>query len=115
MKSQDFSSKSLNELVSIIEHPNDYLDDVVACSSKELKKRNHTKKKLIRIAETQYRIKCKDLFEGNLFQFEQITLPYSSILTEKRCRTILLHELKLFKNKRAMLNSGLNRYRGNGG
>lgn len=106
----DLTVKSLEELFLIVEHPTDYKSRLVENAASELSSRNPSKGQIRKITEKLYQKKCKSLVEGSLFQFDLLALPYSKFISEKRRRSILLKELKAFKNKRNMMNDGLSRY-----
>jgi hypothetical protein len=110
MKQYDFTTKSLEELLEIVENPNDYQSRFIDMATKEIALRTPSKGQIRTITEKLYQEKCKKMVEGSLFQFDLLELPYSKFISEKRRKSILLKELKAFKNKRDMMNDGLAGY-----
>jgi hypothetical protein len=109
MKNIDFQKKSNEELISIVEMPDVYIEEMVLSAIQELNKRKLPLDDKEAVAKTLFHQKCKYLFKGNLHVLNKIELPYSSILGDKLKRDILIIEFEIFKDKRRLLNFGLPR------
>ena len=103
----DFDKKTLEELIEIIESPQNYVEEMPHRALRELRRREITKEVKEEIAASQYQERCKDLLEGSLFQVNQMALPSSSVLSEEQKQEIFRIELSKFIDKRNSLNSGL--------
>jgi hypothetical protein len=65
MSNIDFVKISLEELISIVESPEDFVNGVPESAIQELRRRKISKEEIEAIAIYLYHNECKDLFEGN--------------------------------------------------
>jgi len=110
MNTYDLSTKTVDDLITIIEQPDDYVEEFLVLAQTELKNRNHPEKELNSKAEELYRSRCKELFSGGLFRYEEYDIPKSFILSDKMIRKIFRAELKAFIRRRKMMNDRLDEY-----
>ncbi|MFT6499913.1 MAG: hypothetical protein ACJASQ_000020 [Crocinitomicaceae bacterium] len=110
MNPKELKSKTDEEIILIIERPDEYQSFMVDLAGTELNSRAIPEEKLIVSAEMLYRASCQIVFNSNSYKLEAYHLPHSKIIKKARCNHIFKEEFDVFMDRRDTLNSGLKHY-----
>ena len=108
----DLSKKTDEQLIRILEHPENYVATLVSAARLELPFRALPEEQKLTLATDLYRQKLKKLFDQHSLSVDRFELPYSSILSEQQKTELFEEEFTEYQQRRNLFNTNLNRYIG---